>query len=100
MTPDDVRAAAERLKDVRPSDFKGKWVVIDFWGFWCDPCVGRGLPHWTDFGGPRRRARQVRRDADGLTRPTLDPREGRVLQRSGGVETRRSGGLWGVPPIP
>jgi hypothetical protein len=23
--------------------------VIDFWGFWCDPCVGRGLPHWMDF---------------------------------------------------
>jgi len=36
-------------KDVRPSDFKGKWVALDFWGFWCGPCVGRSLPHWMDF---------------------------------------------------
>ncbi len=36
-------------KDVQISDFKGKWVVIDFWGYWCAPCVGRSLPGWIDF---------------------------------------------------
>jgi thiol-disulfide isomerase/thioredoxin len=36
-------------KDVQPASFKGKWVVLEFWGYWCGPCVGRGLPGWMDF---------------------------------------------------
>jgi thiol-disulfide isomerase/thioredoxin len=36
-------------KNARPSDYKGKWLVLDFWGYWCGPCVGRSLPGWIDF---------------------------------------------------
>lgn len=25
------------------SDFKGKWVILDFWGSWCAPCI-KGMP--------------------------------------------------------
>lgn len=30
-------------KDVSLSDFKGKWVVLDFWGSWCIWCI-KGFP--------------------------------------------------------
>lgn len=26
------------------SDWKGSWVLLEFWGFWCDPCIRRGIP--------------------------------------------------------
>lgn len=34
-------------KDVSLSDFRGKWVVIDFWGSWCGWCI-KGFPKLKD----------------------------------------------------
>jgi thiol-disulfide isomerase/thioredoxin len=36
-------------KDVQLADFRGKWVLVDFWGFGCVPCLKRGLPKLVKF---------------------------------------------------
>ncbi len=36
-------------KDVQISDFKGKWVVLEFWGLGCRPCLGRTIPELMKF---------------------------------------------------
>lgn len=41
-------------KDVSLSDFRGKWVILDFWGSWCPWCI-KGFPSlkeaYTQYAG-------------------------------------------------
>ncbi len=48
---------APALSDVEPvnvasfssGELHGKWVLVYFWGYWCAPCVGEGLPKLARF---------------------------------------------------
>ena len=35
-------------KDVSLSEFRGKWVILDFWGSWCPWCI-KGFPELKDI---------------------------------------------------
>lgn len=36
-------------KDVQLSDFRGKWVLVEFWGLSCRVCLAKGLPRLMEF---------------------------------------------------
>jgi thiol-disulfide isomerase/thioredoxin len=43
-------------KDVTLADYRGKWVLVDFWGHWCGPCVrqlGELIDLYDDHAGER-----------------------------------------------
>ena len=42
----DARGMSE---NARIADFRGKWVLIDFWGLSCRPCLTTGLPKLISF---------------------------------------------------
>jgi len=35
--------------DVQPADLRGKWVLLDFWGLECAPCLATGIPRLARF---------------------------------------------------
>jgi thiol-disulfide isomerase/thioredoxin len=48
LPPWSMIAARGARKDVTLADYRGKWVLVDFWGHWCAPCV-RQLNEMIDF---------------------------------------------------
>ncbi|HEY2251656.1 MAG TPA: TlpA disulfide reductase family protein [Planctomycetaceae bacterium] len=45
--PFDITDARGISKDVKLTDFRGKWVLLEFWSPTCGPCIARGLPQLT-----------------------------------------------------
>ena len=45
----EITDAKSVPKDVRLQDFRGKWVLLEFWAVWCPSCVGESLPKLREF---------------------------------------------------
>ncbi len=54
MTAPDFTFSDMSGKKISLSDFRGKWVIIDFWGSWCPWCI-KGFPElkklYTEYAG-------------------------------------------------
>src|SRR5262249_4407948 len=74
-------------KSVKLADFRGKWVVLNFWGFWCGACVNRSLPGWIDFAEDHAAVRDqfevlAIHDPQATDFPMLDEKLTSVINRS------------------
>ncbi len=50
----DARGAG---KDVQIADYRGKWVVLEFWNLSCTVCLKHDLPAWTKYYQEHRQQR-------------------------------------------
>lgn len=81
-------------KGMKLSDYKGKWVIIDFWGYWCGPCVNIGLPALFKF------AREHQADADKFVILTFHHSKEKSLAECKAHFDRLNAKLWKIEKFP